>query len=230
MTGSRTGKHGRRRTALRRLACVLAASALCGACASDEKAEPGGGNASAEGFLGAPQCDACLVQNCSIELRTCDTDPACRALHACRARCADAACDEQCLTAQAPDGGALAYMGRLALCAEYNCGRDCAGAPARPENILQCEQRFDEVLGNLSSVCAAQRDCGCRECNAEWLECLSDADCTERLGCALRLCVGARLGRCATECSSDATPAWRRAALCVEHHCGACRAEGADAG
>ncbi len=229
MTDSRKGRGGERRTARRRLACVLATSALYGACASEETAEPSGGNASAEGFLGAPQCDACLVQNCSIELRTCDTDAACRALHGCRARCADAACDEQCL-AQMPDGGALAYMGRLALCAEYNCGHECAGAPARPEHVMRCEQRFDEALGNLSSVCATQRGCGCRECNAEWLECLSDADCTERLGCALRLCVGANLGPCATECSTGAPLAWRRAALCAEHRCGACGAEGVDAG
>ncbi len=206
---------------------LLIACILHTACASDsaEPAEPPPDRVPlGDGFLGAA-CDPCVAEFCAVELRNCEADPGCHALRLCRAACADAACDARCLAEQTPDAVAQKYLDSLALCAEYSCGRDCASAPAGDEDVAVCEQRFDESLGELSSPCAQQRECACRDCNREWLECLSDPDCTTRLDCALRRCdKGALPNDCYTECFFWAPETFLRAAFCAEHRCGRCLA------
>lgn len=217
---------------------LFAVSGALGAACSSETSAEGEADAAppsetgflGDGFLGAGVCDVCIAEKCGGYLRTCDADASCRALRFCRAACADAACDARCLAELGPDAGAHLYMDSLALCAEYNCPSDCAGAPASDEQVAECHQRFDESLGEVSGPC--ERACACQNCNSEWLECFSDPDCTMRLGCALRQCSAVTLG-CLSDCfrdgglavGGDISLAFRRAFFCAEHHCDACLAE-----
>jgi hypothetical protein len=158
--------------------CLLACS---------EDAPPNGPAPSpTTGFLAEPPCADCIALRCAGELRACNADGACHELYRCRAACDNAECDAECLAAQPGDGSARAIMNGLAVCAEFSCGAGCRGQPVLQTDVDECRQRFNEKIGAESSDWAFKRDCACKNCNAEWRECLDDLQCTSELACAMK--------------------------------------------
>ncbi len=201
-----------------RAALILAAVLGAGGCASEVDQAPVPPND--DGFLGPAPCVACVESACGLELRTCDVDPECRMLRACRARCNDVACDSACLDALPADSPARGYMRRLAVCAADACPSDCTPEPVPAERIDECTALFDAAVApEVSSECAPQRDCACRQCNSEWLACLADPLCAEKLGCSLQICkLPYELAPCSA-CFPRATVP----ALAAAHFCGITR-------
>ncbi len=139
----------------------------------------------------SPACEECALDRCCAELETCNADPACTSLVACRAKCSDDACRDQCEKAGLPETAA-SFLACEAKRCEQECGLACGGAGSPFDGCSSCG----------ASCCAegkafrADRDGqALRACRAR---CKSDATCVE--GCVEAHSVGADLETGAVAC------------------------------
>lgn len=174
---------------LRRAICSVIVAAFGGsACGEDVVPSDASPNAHENpldsGFLATPSCTTCLEERCSLEVRACETMPACRALRDCRAGCTDAGCDLQCVS-QAADAGGEPVFDAVAACAEQQCGLECAGEPATAELVAECRMLQDETGLEPEAACEEARECRCTQCARQMIACLGDDYCRTNLDCYL---------------------------------------------
>ena len=215
---------------LRPLLIVTTIAVLHG-CNSDSASSPEAPDAprATVGYLATPSCTPCLESQCSVQLRACDVDDACRSVRACRGACTTAECDDECASQLGGDGSpSPSFMESLATCAEWHCSTECPAHPTSVEDVRECSARFDDAYASVTPACTAYRDCACVSCTDEFAGCFDDAACAAIMKCVVESgCVGQL---CRAQCNAVAATVggWNNRAyvalICAQSRCEPCSA------